>query len=302
MLARSVRAFAAAATAALACTTPDDAPIPDLETEYGPALVLSDAPTSVAPLAWQAPDERCPLAYRIRIDETYPPGLEDFLHTREEHSSAVLVLGHGLSGPAPSLSVAPWTFDHVPKSSVFAGRLAYRGPKSAGRELLREWALSAALPGPASPDAPCYERTWDPIEDALALGWPQLPARPTRVGEVWRGARVEARCNRSACVDPDTGAGGPEAHERPCATMSWRERLDGLYRLGDATVAQISSFWSDGQPLDKGVWSERVALVDVERGRLLRAEVLIHHNFMKIERQIRIDAVDPCPGGLVAAG
>lgn len=298
---RSVRAPAAAVAATLACAAPDDTPPLDLEPEYGPGLVLSDAPNTTAPLAWQPPDDACPLAYRVRIDETYPPGLEQLLHVQAEHSTAVLVLGRGLGPGLANMNPGTWTFGQEP-DVTFSGQLTYRGPKTSGRELLREWALSPALVGPASPDAPCYERTWDPVEDALALGWPQLPARTTRVGEVWRGARVEARCNRSACVDPSSGAGGAANHERPCATMSWRERLDGLYLLDGRQVAQITSFWSDGQPLDQGVWSERVALVDVAHGRLLRAELHIHHNFTKIEREIRIDAVDACPGGLVAAG
>ena len=42
-------------------------------------------PARAAPLAWRAPT-RCPQVYRVRIDETYPPGLEERLHTRAEHS------------------------------------------------------------------------------------------------------------------------------------------------------------------------------------------------------------------------
>lgn len=296
-----IRALPAALAAALACAPADDAAPLDLSAEYE-GLVLTDAPSAVAPLAWHAPRADCPLAYRVRVDETYPPGLAEFLHVSEEHSESTLVLGHGLASGSQGMSEETWPEGPIPEDSPFVGQLTFRGPKTSGRELLREWAASATLVGPASPDAACYERTWDPIEDALALGWPALPGRKTRVGEVWRGARVEARCNRSACVDPDSGAGGAAAHELPCATMSWRERLDGIYALGAARVAQIASFWSDGQPLDKGVWSERVALVDVDRGRLLRAEVAVHHNFTGIERHIVIDAIDTCPGGLVAAG
>lgn len=288
------RALAAALVAVLACAPPEASPPLDLEGEYG--LVLSPAPTATAPLAWHPPDPACPLAYRVRVDETFPPGLEQFLHTQEEHSEAVLVLGHGIMSPKT------WPEGPVPNREVFAGQLTYRGPRTGGRELLREWAASASLVGPASPDAACYERTWDPVEDALALGWPQLPARRARVGEAWRGARVEGRCNRAACVDPETRGGGAKAHERPCATMSWRERLVGLHELGGRTVAQIASFWSDGHPLDVGIWTERTALVDTDSGRLLRAEVFVHHGFMDLERQIRIDAIDACPGGLVAAG
>jgi hypothetical protein len=92
---------------------------------------------------------------------------------------------------------------------VFVGELSFQGPRTANRPLQREFALSATLAGPASPDAACHERTWDAVEDAMALGWPQLPGRLTAVGETWTGARVESRCNRSACVDPETRGGGP---------------------------------------------------------------------------------------------
>lgn len=281
-----------------ACAAPDELPpAPELGDLEG--LSLLPAPTRVAFLAWQPPPRDCPLAYRVRVDDTYPPGFARVMHVEEEHSDAVLALGRGrLSEPTEGT----WPAGPVPEGRVFEGQLVYRGPRTAGRELLREWALSATQLGPASPDAACFERTWDPIEDALALGWPALPGRRVAVGEVWTGARVEGRCNRSACIDPETRAGGKEAHERPCATMSWRERLDGVYLLGDARVAAISSFWSDGHPLDTGVWSERVALVDADSGRLVRAEISIHHNFTGVERQIRLDAVDTCPGGLVAAG
>ena len=290
----SRRALAALAVAAVACAPAEDPAPLDLPDELG--LAVSPAPTSVAPLAWQPPEPTCPLAYRVRIDETFPPGLAEFLHSEEEHSESVLVLGHGV------LPKKTWSEGPAPRGESFVGQLMFRGPKTGSRELLREWATSATLVGPASPDAACYERTWDPIEDALALGWPLLPGRRARVGEVWRGARVEGRCNRAACIDPETRGGGKKAHHMPCATMSWRERLVGLYELGGATVAQIAGFWSDGQELGVGIWTERAALVDVDTGRLLRAEVFIHHGFMNLERQIRIDAIDACAGGLVAAG
>lgn len=249
----------------------------------------------VATLAWQAP-AACPQVFRVQIDERYPDGLAAMLRTTPEQSESFLAV----AGPAQGGEA--WPPGPVPEDRVFVGRSLFRGPKTQGRPLEREFALSAALAGPASPDAPCFERTWDPVEDALALGWPALPGRMVAVGETWRGARVEARCNRSACVDPKTRGGGPENHHRPCTTMSWRERLDGVFRLGDERVAEISSFWSDGQPLDEGIWSERKAVVSLAHGRLLHSETLIHHGYSGIEREVRVDAVDGCAGGLVAAG
>ncbi len=257
-------------------------------------LTPQPARTRVAALAWQAP--ACPQVYRVRIDETYPPGLERVLRTTPEHSDSWLAL-------APERdATAIWSKDPVLEDRVFTGRSLFRGPRTQGRALTRELALSAALAGPASPDAPCYERTWDPVEDALALGWPQLPGRLAAVGETWRGARVEARCNRSACVDPKTRGGGPDNHFRPCTTMSWRERLDNIVTLAGEQVAEISSFWSDGHPLGEALWSERTALVSVDHGRLISSLTLIHHGYTGIEREVRIDAVDGCPGGPVAAG
>ncbi len=249
----------------------------------------------VATLAWQPP-RGCTQVFRVRVDEGYPPGLEDMLRTRAEHSDSYLAV------TGPEGAGEAWPAGPVPEDRVFTGRTLFRGPKTQGRPLQREFALSAGLAGPASPDAACFERTWDPVEDALALGWVELPGRMVAVGETWRGARVEARCNRSACVDPETRGGGPENHHRPCATMSWRERLDGVSRLGDDRVAEISSFWSDGHPLGAGIWSERVALVSLTHGRLMYSETRIHHGYTGIEREVRLTAIDACPGGLVAAG
>lgn len=279
----------ALATAAACAPSPDAAPLVELD-EFDLAPQTTD--DAAAALAWHP--LACPQVYRVRVDETYPPGLEERMRSRAEHSTSFFAVA---GEPDPT-----WPEGPVPRARVQTGRLVFQGPKTQGRQLQRELALSAELAGPASPDAPCFERTWDPVEDALALGWPQLPGRLTGLGETWRGARVEARCNRSACVDPKTGGGGPDNHFRPCTTMSWRERLDGVHTLGDDRVAQISSFWSDGHPLDEGLWSERTAVISVDHGRLLHSQTVIHHTYTGIEREVRVDAVDACPGGLVAAG
>ena len=293
----ATRAALVLAALAPACVAAEDSDEPAALVELAEFdLTPRPAAARTAPLAWSAP-AACSQVYRVRIDETYPPGLAERLHTKAEHSESFLVITGPREGDRTS-----WPSGPVPKDRFFAGRLTFRGPKTQDRPVLREFALSAELAGPASPDAACMERTWDPAEDALALGWPQLPARLVARGESWRGARVEARCNRSACVDPKTGGGGPDNHHRPCATMSWRERLDGLHMLGDEQVAQISSFWSDGHALGEALSSERVAVVSVEHGRLLHSQTVIHHDYTGIEREVRVDAVDACPGGLVAAG
>jgi hypothetical protein len=253
-------------------------------------------PARAAPLAWHTP-AACPQVYRVRVDETYPPGLAERLHTQAEHSESFFVVSQPREGERVT-----WPPGPVPKDRVFTGRLTFQGPRTQDRPVLRDFALSAELAGPAAPDAACMERSWDPVEDTLALGWPRLPARLVARGETWRGARVEARCNRSACVDPQTGGGGADNHFRPCATMSWRERLDGIYTIGDEHVAQVSSFWSDGHPLGETLASERIAVISVEHGRLLHSQTFVHHGYSGIEREVRVDAVDACPGSLVAAG
>lgn len=280
-----------------ACSAEPDTPVPelaDLAGEYN--LDVAPADTRVAHLAWHPP--ACAPVYRVRVDEVYPEGLERLLNTRAEHSTSYFTVA-----PAPP---ATWPPGPVPPDRVFVGRLTFQGPRTANRPLLREFALSAALAGPASPDAACFERTWDAVEDALALGWPQLTGRLTAVGETWTGARVESRCNRSACVDPETRGGGPTAHHLACVTPWWRETLIGVGELttpaGPLRVAVITSEWSDGLPIGEGLSSERTAVIAVDHGRLLSAHAKVHHGYSGIERELRVDAVDTCPGGLVTAG
>lgn len=278
---------------ALACSPEPEpllgSPLADLD------LPLSPADEPAAHLAWHPPP--CVFVYRVRVDETYPPGLEQFLNTHPEHSESFFAV----DPVDPS-----WPPGPVPSDRVFVGSLVFKGPRTQQRPLRRDFALSAALAGPASPDAACFERTWDPVEDALALGWPQLPARLTAVGETWTGARVESRCNRSACVDPETRGGGPTAHHLPCVTPSWREHLDGVGELagpdGPVRVAVVTSVWTDGNPAGDGLSSDRTAVIGLADGRLLHAHAKIHHGYSGIEREVRVEAVDACPGGLVAAG
>ena len=258
-------------------------------------LDLAPAPTQAVDLRWRPP-AACPQVYRVTIDEDVPERHQRLTNTTPERSQSFLLLGADPALPARPAPARPGEDD------LWQGLQLFTGPRTHGREVRRELFLSGALVGPASPDAACFERTWDPLEDALALGWPRLPARLVARGEAWAGAKVEGRCNRAACVDPESGAGGPEVHHRPCVTMPWRERLEGIYDRGGERYAAISSYWSDGNPPGVGVSSERTALVATRSGRLVAAEAVIHHGFLKITRTVRIEAVDPCPGGLLAAG
>ncbi|MBK8261523.1 MAG: hypothetical protein IPK80_09295 [Nannocystis sp.] len=263
-------------------------------------IALEPAATGAIDLRWRPPSE-CAQVYRISIDEDVPEHLQRLTKTPAEHSHSYLAIGPDRLRSTGRAAARPGVDD------LWQGALLFRGPKTHDRELRRELFFSGALIGPASPDAACFERTWDPIEDALALGWPRLPARLVAVGESWSGARVESRCNKSACIDPESGAGGPEAHHLACVTMSWRERLDGVF-VGRSTSAQerrlaaISSVWSDGQPPGVGISTERVALVASDSGRLVASEVLIRHGFLGVTRRVVIEAVDDCADGLPTLG
>jgi len=267
-------------------------------------LSLEPADTAIADLRWRPP-AACTQVFRITVDDEYPANAERTLGVAAERSVSTLALDRD---PYAKITTTTRTKAKTKSSprlaadQLWTGRLLFFGPKTEDRELERELFFSGTQVGLASPDAACFERTWDPIEDALALGWPTLPGRLTAVGERWSGGRVESRCNRSACADPITGNGGPEAHDLSCVTMPWRETLEGIYEAEGQRVASIASYWSDGHPHEHGIWSERQALVSVDDGRLLAAEITIHHNRYKITRNLRIEAVDACPGGVPALG
>jgi hypothetical protein len=256
----------------------------------------SPADTSVAHLAWHAPREDCLQSYRITVAYDHNP-------PKEEDSVSTLTIGpqrHPHADRSPSGILSGGT--------LFKGRLYY-DPMSfgeAGTE--REVILSASLVGPAAPTAACLPRTWDPMDDALALGWPRLPARPVGLGEHWRGARVEGRCNRTACVHPQTYMGGQENHDRACITMDWHERLAGILEIDGERYAAIVSHWSDGHPL---VSAERRVLISVDHGRPVWAKVVIDHRppqlgndntYAPVERSWTMESIDTCPGSLDTAG
>ncbi len=265
----------------------------------GLRLDLKPAQTSVIDLRWRAPTN-CTQVYRITIDDEYPQSIARAFGSEAEKSVSTLALALDPYAKTPKHDLV--TAPRLDADELWQGRLVFFGPKSEDRLLARELFFSGTQVGLGSPDAACFERTWDPIEDALALGWPRLPGRLTALGEQWRGSRVESRCNRSACADPITGNGGADAHDLTCTTMAWRETLEGIYEQNGQRVASITSFWSDGHPLDQGIWSERQSLISSDDGRLIAAEIVIHHNRYKITRNLRIEAVDSCPGGLPALG
>ncbi|MCA9634682.1 MAG: hypothetical protein KC420_01465 [Myxococcales bacterium] len=293
------RAPAAALAVVAAC-----APAPESRPEvvawaverYG--LELAAADTGVVDLRWRPPSE-CVQVYRVVVDDEYPESFVRYMQIPAEKSESFLALGPDLVVAPPRRPLGEPPSPRLTPDEVWRGRLNFFGPRTKDHELQRELLLSGSLIGPASPDAACFERTWDPIEDALALGWPALPGRLVAHGERWSGARVESRCNRSACVS-DEGAGGPEQHHLACVTMSWRETLEGIYEEEGRRIAALTSYWSDGAPPELGIWAERQSLVDADAGRLLASEITIHHNRFGVTRNLRIEAVDECPGSLPA--
>jgi len=235
-------------------------------------------------------------SYRITVTYDHNP-------PKEKDSVSTLTIG------PPRQTDANRARSGIPsEDAIFKGRLYYDpmllGEAGTERELL----LSATLVGPAAPTAACLPRTWDPMDDALALGWPRLPARPVALGEHWKGARVEGRCNRTACVDPQTYMGGPDNHDRSCTTQDWDEQLVGILEIGGERFAAVESHWSDGHPL---VSAERRVLISVDHGRPVWARVVIDHRpaqlgddntYAPVERSWTMESIDTCPGSLNAAG
>ena len=98
---------AALGLALAACSAePDELAAPELadlsarvfEPDY--TLALAPADTRVAHLTWHTPT--CPLAYRVRVDEAYPEGLEKFLNTQPEHSASFFAVAPAITSTATS--------------------------------------------------------------------------------------------------------------------------------------------------------------------------------------------------------
>ena len=262
-------------------------------------LVPEAVEVETAALAWQAPTSACPHVYRVHA--RYEPEL---MHESANDNTLALSLVPGKA--PPDFEGAP-----PPPGETVTVRLFYQGFRVEKLGTARDVFLSAEAIGPSAPTAACTPRTWDPMEDAFALAWPKLPARIAAVDEHWTGLRVEGRCNRSACVDPKTGGGGPDNHERTCVTMSWDERLAGVYEIGDDRYAIVESRWSDGQPAGEGISTRRLALVSIDHGRPVWARAVIDHPFPQMTADKRqapvvrtwtLEAIDDCPGSLAAVG
>lgn len=282
---------------------------------YG--LDLTPAKLPSVELGWQAPPDDCPHAYRLTVD--YEPTLRF-----EEDGTSSLILGrHPRQQPEPL--EGPRTPDRasalaraaqsgagpIPPGVMVPAHVFYQGVRAERVGATRDVYLTAEFAGPAAPTAACMPRTWDPMEDALALGWPKLTGRLTAVGESWNGLPVEGKCARSACVDPQTGGGGADQHDRTCVTAPWHEHLAGLFEVRGELYAWIVSRWSDGHGAAQGINTLRQTLVSVEHGRPVWSRTRIDHRFAQpvaaggfapVVRTWTLEAIDECPGSLAAAG
>ncbi len=277
---------------------------------YG--LVFAPAATAVVELGWQAPPEDCPHAYRLRAQ--YEPALR----FEADDESSLIVGRHPRQQPDRPPPPGP-----IPADLQVPAHLFYQGRRAERVGATRDVYFTGALVGPAAPTAACMPRAWDPMEDALALGWPRLPGRLTAVEERWNGLPVGGRCSRSACVDPWTGEAGPKVHQRPCVTPPWRERLAGLFDHEGELYAWIHSTWSDGNleaaastEHETGgeamsVVTERYTLVSVDHGRPLWSRTRIDYGFPQpvasgglaaVVRTWTLESIDACSGSLAAAG
>lgn len=222
-----------------------------------------------AELRWRSPGE-CVEVYRVRIDERYRDAMvERFVGREEEHSTWLLALGRR-------------------KQQTF-GVLVREDASDDIRE--RELVWSATEVGPAAPDFACRRRSWDPIEDTLALGWPKLPGARVRVGEAWIGSSIEGRCHETVCANEH----GKFEHDRRCRARPWHEQLAGA---GEG-VAVIRSNWDDEHEQPVGILTTRTSLI--QDGRPLWVSADVEHRWSGVSRSLELIRIDDCDGTSLAS-
>ncbi len=229
-------------------------------------------------LRWRF-DPACEQVYELRIDESFAhEGVARFLGRDEEHSHHRLTLAPDPRRPARWLATL----------EPLAGQ---------GEPRTRELHLAADLRslGPRAPDLACRNRSWDLLEDALALGWPRLPASPLRPGEQWTGDSVSARCHETVCLDE----AGTFDHARACQAMPWHETLagfahDSTHDTDPSTITLLRSRWHDDHE-DSRVGITATRELALAEGRLLLARAEIDHRWSGVIRQLELRRVDACP-------
>jgi hypothetical protein len=233
----------------------------------------------------------CTQVYAFTVDESFAhESVGLFLGRPEEHSRWLLAVGPHpqLEGRLAALLVPEQsTSDESDQPRL---RELFTSPES--REL-----------GPAAPDFACRSRSWDPLEDALALGWPELPAAPVRPGDHWRGQVVGGRCHETPCLD----ARGEFDPGRSCQARPWDEGLVGWHEATGAgpAIAVLRSTWDDGHEDETSNYDQLGILTQREltiaEGRPLLARVEIWHRWTGVVRQLELRALDECaPGGDLA--
>jgi hypothetical protein len=267
-------------------------------------IELGPRETRARLLRWRPPEE-CIVVYRIRVDEEMPDGVARFFNRSPEHSEAWLALTpHPHPDAGRDASGLRVVRGRAVLESDDAGVKPYETGAPSPISSTRDYYASGLGLGPAAPDAACRNRSWDALEDALALGWPWLAPQRIAPGESWAGAPVEGRCNETACLTSD-GVAGARAHERICATPGWRETWVGDAVAGEEVFTAIESTWQDRGDLEEiegGTSTTRRALLSPVHGRLAWARVEVLHRWSQVQREIVIESVDACPGSLRAAG
>jgi hypothetical protein len=232
---------------------------------------LDDRAAAAAVLSWQAPDE-CVEVYRVQIDEHHrDASVTAFVGHEEEHATHHLALARDPTRTrtrelAPVLGVLI-TENHEPR--------------------VRELWWGTRSVGPSAPDFACRRRSWDPFEDALALGWPRLPGARTWVGERFSGAAVEGRCHETVCLDPD----GSFGHSIPCRARPWAEQLVGAWD----GLAVLRGEWDDGHDparTELGILTSREVVID--EGRPLYVRAVIDQRWAGVRRELALVRLDDC--------
>ena len=289
---RTTHLAVAAALFAASCGGPPDETWEGLERILGPLEAYGLRPKAsddaLAQLAWQAPTDACPHVYRLHASYE-PPQLH------EQDSVSTLALGPAPASARGHVELAEGA--PIPEGVVAELRLYYQGLRAEKRGTSRDVFASATEYGPSAPTAACFPRTWDPMEDALALGWPRLPDHAVIIGEHWTGARVQGKCARSPCVDPQSGGGGEDQHDRACVSMSWAERLGRVCSSSVANASRwSSSHWDDGHD-GQGISTDRLTLISIDHGRPTWSRTIVDHRFP----QLAADQHLPAGGAHVGA-
>jgi hypothetical protein len=229
-------------------------------------------------LRWQF-DPTCTQVYELSVAESFAhEGVAPFLGRAPEHSR------HRLTLAADPQRAERWLATLEPLEL---------DPRDPARTRELHVAADRRAIGPRAPDLACRNRSWDLLEDALALGWPTLPASPRRPGEHWIGEVVGGRCHETVCLD----ASGSFDPTRACQAMPWHESLAGFARDAEGTtITLLRSHWHDdheGESATIGITTTReLALAE---GRLLLARAEVEQRWSGVIRQLELRRVDACP-------